>query len=248
MAARLLTLASGRIPLPARLLAWAGAALLAGAWILLDPGHTSQPRLQPQPPRVLMLDARSPWVDRAELTDPASLFLRPPADLGEVPVTAQPEATPFLAFGPDLRAQPGQPLVPRPTPSAPSSESPIGLLLNSEALPLRTLGRAPASSPPTQRKPLVEVISDSGETLFTLEVGQDSQGKILFKSLENNVLKINFCPEFRLGIDAFGQQARPFMTLSSGDAALDQAALAWVSEQDWRRHLPPGSYRLRLGP
>ena len=187
-------------------------------------------------------------IPTAELADPASLFLRSPADLGQVPVTAQPEATPFLAYGPDLRAQPGQPLASRPSPTPPSSESPLDLLLNSESQPFRTLGQAPAVSPPSVRKPLVEVSSDLGETIFSMEVGQDSPGKVLFKILESNALNIKFCPEFRLGIDAFGQQARPFMTRSSGDSAFDQAALAWLAEQDWRRHLPPGSYRLRLGP
>lgn len=248
MAASLLTLASGRIPLPARLLGGSGLALLAAAWILLDPGHTPRPRLQPVSPAALLLDWQSPWVERAELADPASLFLRSPTDLADLPVTAQPEATPFLAFGPDLRAQPGQPLATRTLAPSPSTQTPIDLLLQPESLPFRTLGQKPALAPPLPRRALAEVVSDSGETMFSQEITEGSVEKKIHKAFSDNILSIRNCPEFRLAIDAFGQQAKPFLLLSSGDSALDQASLEWAAGQDWRRHLPPGSYRLRVGP
>jgi hypothetical protein len=76
----------------------------------------------------------------------------------------------------------------------------------------------------------------------------ESEGEKIHKLLSINALKIKNPVEFRFGIDAFGLQAKPLLTLSSGDADFDQLALAWVSRQAWHRDLPSGSYRLQIGP
>jgi len=248
MAARLLTLASGRVLLGPRLLVWTCLILLLGAWAVLDPGHRAAPRLIPAPPETLLLPPRSPWVERAELADPANLFLRAPSRLADVPVTAQPEATPFLAYGPDLRTQPGQPLGALPTTPKASSQTPTALLLKPDSYPLRTLGQVAHATPPTPRRPTCEVISDSGEVVFRLEITDDSPAGSIHKILSISSLTSNKPAEFRMGIDAFGLQAKPFLTVSSGDPSLDQAALGWAVSQPWARRLPPGSYRLRVGP
>lgn len=248
MAARLLTLANGRVPLGPRLLAWTCLLLFLGAWAALDPGHRAAPRLVPAPPEAFLLPPRSPWVERAELADPASLFLRAPSRLADVPVTAQPEATPFLAYGPDLRTQPGQPLSALPTSGKATSQSPSALLLRPDPYPLRTLGQAANASPPTPRRPIGEVFSDSGEVLLQLEIAEYASAIKIHKLLSISALSSKNAAEFRIGIDAFGLQAKPFLTLSSGDSTLDQAALEWAASQPWASRLPPGSYRLRVGP
>lgn len=248
MATRLLTLASGRVPLVPRLLAWSTLSLLLGAWVVLDPGHQASPRLLPASPDTLLLPPRSPWVERAELADPASLFLRSPSPLAEVPVTAQPEATPFLAYGPDLRTQPGQPLSTLPAASPLSAPQPLSILLKPEPYPFRTLGQVSKPSPPPPRPPTSEVFSDSGELMMSVAITGTTQAKEIHKALSKNGINYSYATEFRFGIDAFGLQARPFLTRSSSDAAFDQAALEWVIVQPWASQLPPGSYRLRVGP
>ncbi len=248
MPARLLTLASGRVPLGPRLLAWTALALLLAAWVVLDPGHRATPRLLPAPPETFLLPPRSPWVERAELGDPSGLFLRAPSLVADVPVTAQPEANPFLAYGPDLRTQPGQPLAALPTASKASPPPAPALLLQPEAYPLRTLGQTANSTPPTPRRPTGEVFSDSGEVLLRVEISDGPHLLKIHKLINNNGLSLKSPSEFRMGIDAFGLQSRPFLTQSSGDSGLDQAALEWAVSQPWASRLPPGSYRLRVGP
>jgi len=248
MAARLLTLASGRVPLGPRLLVWASLGLLLGAWVVLDPGHRAAPRLTPAPPATLLLPPRSPWVERAELADPAGLFLRPPTLAAGVPVTAQPEAMPFLAFGPDLRNQPGQALAPLPSAAQSPISQPIQLLLQPEAFPLRTLGQSVQALPPTPRRVTAEIYSDSGELSLRWELEAGSHAKKIHKLLSEKELKSLSPVEFRMGLDDFGLQAPPFLSLSSGDSALDQAVGEWVRGQPWPHRLPPGSYRLRVGP
>jgi hypothetical protein len=248
MAARLLALASGRIPRPALVVAWACLLLFVAAWTLLAPGHRSQPRLLPQDPSSLLLSSASPWLDRAELADPSGLFLRSPTGPSQVAVLAQPEATPFLAYGSDLRTQPSQPLNLNPLSQKTSPVTAVAVLLEPENQPLRTLGQAVPRQLPASRMPIAEVFSDSGELITRLESTSIGQSSEIHKLLSNNILSIKNPIELRLGTDNFGLQSQPYLTISSGNSALDQAALDWASRQAWGRLLPPGSYRIRVGP
>jgi hypothetical protein len=92
------------------------------------------------------------------------------------------------------------------------------------------------------------VISDAGELVLRLEIEEEGLGLKIHKVLSNNILSISKPSEMRLAIDAFGQQSRPFLILASGEPLLDQAALEWAASQAWSRRLPPGSYRLQVGP
>ena len=248
MPGRLLALASGRVPALARTAVLGGLLLLLLAWVVLDPGHQPQPRLAPAPPTVVALRADSPWVDRAELADPASLYLESPRGSDTLPILAQPEATPFLAFGPDLRSQPDQPLGLASPRSKPDALQAPGFLLLPEDQPLLTLGQKPQRALPLTRPPLCEVLSDGGELLRQIPILESDTRKVILKLFSDNILTINGPVEFRLGIDNYGLQSPPFLTRSSGLPNLDQATLQWASAQPWFRTLPPGSYLLRFGP
>jgi len=248
MAARLLALASGRIPRPALVIAWTCLLVFVAAWTLLSPGHRSQPRLLPQAPFSLLLSLSSPWLDRAELADPSGLFLRSPTGPSQVAVLAQPEATPFLAYGSDLRTQPSQPLNLDPFSQATPPTTPVAVLLEPENQPLRTLGQTAPQRLPVSRTPIAEVFSDSGELITRLESTSLGKASDIHKYLSNNILSIKNPIELRLGTDSFGLQSQPYMTISSGNSDFDQAALDWASNQAWGRLLPPGSYRIRVGP
>jgi len=248
MRGRLLTLASGRVPAPARLAAATGLLSLLLAWVAFDPGHQANPRILPAPPHALALPPDSPWVDRAQLADPASLFLQGPPGSSPMPILAQPEATPFLAYGPDLRSQPGQPLSLGNPLSRPSTLDPVAVLLEPESQPLVTLGQKSPGALPSPRDPLCEVLSDQGEIVRSIPIKEASVRSKIHKMLSNNVLSVKNPVELRLGIDNFGLQAPPFLTLSSGHDPLDQTFVLWASNQPWAQGLPPGSYRLRLGP
>lgn len=248
MRGRLLTLASGRVPASARLAAAAGLLALFLAWFVFEPGHQAQPRILPAPPHTLALPSNSPWVDRAQLADPASLYLQGPPGSAPMPILAQPEATPFLAYGPDLRSQPGQPLS-LTSKSAPSpNPDPLSVLLESDSQPLLTLGQKSPGPLPSPRDPLCEVVSDQGEILRAIPIKDMPLREKIHKMLSNNILSVKSPVELRLGIDTYGLQSPPFLTLSSGHDPLDQAFILWASNQPWAQGLPPGSYRLRLGP
>ncbi|NBV38047.1 MAG: hypothetical protein EBS00_00510, partial [Verrucomicrobia bacterium] len=54
--------------------------------------------------------------------------------------------------------------------------------------------------------------------------------------------------ELLIGIDSMGMQAPARIIKSSGDSEVDLAVREWTAEVNWVRLLPPGSYRLVLGP
>lgn len=229
-------------------LPWAVLSSLALLLALLAPGHRPQPRLAPSSPPLLALAPRSPWVDRAELADPALIFLQGPRDSSPLPPLTQPEDTPFLNFGPDLRSQPGQPLSLPPSQVGLGKTSALGLLLEPEPQPFLTLGQRAARTLPSARKPVCEIFSLEGELVLQVEVSQIPKESKIHKLLSANILSIKSPTVLKLGIDSYGQQASPFISRSSGDSELDQAVLEWASRERWIGRLGPGSYRLELGP
>ena len=74
---------------------------------------------------------------------------------------------------------------------------------------------------------------------------------VLFREITEKYAKNSLAAdkiEVHFGIDSMGLCAPGVMVRSSGIVDLDRAVLRWVSGVEWARQLPPGCYRLLVGP
>lgn len=246
--ASLFALASGRLTPLSRIALAAGAALFLATILLVRPVHEAAPRLAASPASVLLLAPGSPLQDRAALLEGSNLFMPLNLDENQGVDVAQPDASPFTAFGPELRHDPAKPL------ALPTSESTIRWTGLDEAFPLRddrpyeTLGQKAARSAPNPRVLRIDVFSDINENIFSKDIRSVDLQAYNNKSLKINALGVFTPIEFRLGIDSMGLQSKPYLLRSSGDAAQDQLLTDWVRRLPWGLWLKPGSYRVVIGP
>lgn len=246
--ASLFALASGRLTPLSRSALAAGVALFLATILLVRPVHEAAPRLSASPASVLVLASGSPLQDRAALLEGSNLFMPLSLDENRGVDVAQPDASPFTAFGPELRHDPAKPL------ALPTSDSTIRWTNLDEAFPLRedrpyqTLGHKIARPAPGARILRIDVFSDINENVFSKDVRAGDPQIINHKAFYTSGLSVSNPAEFRLGIDSMGLQSKPYMLTSSGDVAQDQFLTDWVRGLPWVLWLKPGSYRVVVGP
>lgn len=244
----LITLASGRLPPLSRLALVLGLGLFAGLVLLVQPVHRASPALVASRASVRALEPGSPWVERAELEEGSAVFI--PARRDDIILTdaAQPDAAPFSSFGPEYRHDPAKPL------ALGSSLPPTRWKTLEQAFPFHddrpfaTLGEKPPRQTPKARVLQVQVFSDINENVIERDVSGTNERDLKLKSLSNSVLRVNSPVEIRVGIDAMGLQARPYLIRSSGANDWDQAVCSWARTVPWTTWLKPGSYRVVVGP
>ena len=246
--ASLFALASGRLTPLSRAALVLGLGLFGATILLVRPVHLAAPRLGLERPSVLALGHDSPWVERAQLQEGSALFMPGNGEDIRSGDAAQPDASPFPPFGPELRHDPAKPLA---LPSSDATPRWAGL---DEAFPMRedkpyqTLGEKPSRAAPRARLLSIQVISDNNESVLRKDF---AAGDPLIKShklLNDRDLKITTAVEFRLGLDGMGLESRPYLLRSSGHADWDQAAGEWLGGLPWSAWLKPGSYRVVVGP
>lgn len=244
----LLTLASGRLtPLSQTALVFS-LALFAAMIFLVRPVHEAAPRMTLVSPSALVLGSKSPWVERAMLQESSSLYMPAVQSDGRSGDVAQPDASPFSAFAPEIQHDPAKPL------SIPTEQSSARWLTIDEAFPLAdqepflTLGQKVPPPSLGSRKVQIQVFSDLYENVFKKDFVTADSDAFNTKSLSVNSLSKIRPLEMRLGIDAYGVQAKPYLLRSSGDAAWDRLVLEWSAKLPWVTWLKPGSYRVVVGP
>jgi hypothetical protein len=167
---------------------------------------------------------------------------------GQFGDVAQPDASPFAAFGPQLQHDPAKAL------SIPTEQSSGRWLTLDDAFPLAdqepflTLGQKSRPVGLATRQIQIQVFSDLSENVFKKDISVNDPAPLSAKSLISNDLKLIRPLELRLGIDAYGVQAKPFILRSSGDVAWDRSVLEWAAKLPWVTWLKPGSYRVVVGP
>jgi hypothetical protein len=244
----LLTLASGRLtPLSQTALVFS-LTLFAAMIFLVRPVHEAAPRLKLVCPSAMVLGSQSPWVERALLQESSSLYMPSVQVDGRSGDVAQPDASPFSAFAPELQHDPAKAL------SIPSEQSSARWLTIDEAFPLvdqepfLTLGQKAHALTLRTRQVQIQVFSDLYENVFKKDFVASDPEPLNAKSLTVSNLKGLKPLEMRLGIDTYGVQAKPFLLRSSGDAAWDRSVLEWAAKLPWVTWLKPGSYRVVVGP
>lgn len=251
--ASLVTLASGRLTPLSRAALVLGLGLFLAVILLVRPVHTPAGRLVPTRAAVIALDRASPWVDRAMLQDGAGLFMSPTSEVVRGSDAAQPDASPFPPFGPELRHDPAQPL--SLDALGPANDRRWSTLEEAfpaiEGSPYQTLGQKP-HRPDTRSLPsrVVQIIaySDINEKVFRKDLRSGDDLVRNHKALFGNGISSLSPIELRLGIDGMGLQSKPYLLRSSGDVAWDQSVMDWAQRLPWGVWLRPGSYRVVIGP
>lgn len=244
----LFTLASGRLTPLSRAALAGGLGLFAAIIFLIRPVHLAHSPLVKARASVLALEQASPWADRAVLQDGASLFMSGNSEDVRTDEAAQPDASPFPPFGPELRHDPAMAL------AISTSDSTIRWAGLDEVFPLReerpyqTLGQRPAKPLLSPRCLRIEVFSDNNENVFQKDFPSSDpllKGTKLFNSIN---LKDYTVVEFRLGIDAMGLQSKPYLQRGSSQLGWNQELSHWMQGLPWGIWLKPGSYRVVIGP
>lgn len=248
-------LAGGRLPPLTRTALLCGLAAFVGAWIFFSPGAGGRPAARPLTQGVRLVPPGDARTESVVLLDSSAVYLPSPAKparsvRGEV---GQPEDTPFAAAAPILQFDPAKPLgkdstlqVPRHVPPAPAKAIPL-----IEQEPLTTFGSKGF------REVKLEPRAGFFE-VFTMEGGNKPiiNGKVTHFN-DKNGLKMSFHDkntptggvfEVILSVDSLGQAPLGAILRPSGSRIMDDAVRGWAASIPWGQRLPPGVYRLVVGP
>jgi hypothetical protein len=248
-------LAGGRLPPLTRTALLCGLSTFVGALVFFSPGAGGRPAARPLTQGVQLVPAGDARTESVVLLDSSAVYMPAPArpakaGRGEV---GQPEDAPFAASLPILQFDPAKPLgkdstlqVPRQ--AVPSAAQAIPLI-NQE--PLTTFGSQGFRD--TKLEPRAAFFE-----VFPIKGGYKSliNGKITLFSDKNNKNEATFSKnapfggnfEVILSVDTMGQAPLGAILRRSGSKALDEAVRRWATSIEWGQRLPPGVYRLVVGP
>ena len=197
-------------------------------------------------------DART---ENVILLDPSAVYFPScPSNLGSAQTElGQPEDAPFPKIAPILQFDPSKALgrdstlqVPRQV--APTAARAIPIDQTDPFTTFGSLGLKANLVTPRVGYFNITSLSGSDKPYFFGNITQND-----IKNYGNNQFLSVSAPfssvyELILGVDSMGKASFGAILHSSGDKDLDRAILAWAGRMDWVHRLPPGSYRLRVGP
>lgn len=248
-------LAGGRLPPLTRTALFCGLSVFIAALVFFSPGAGGRPAAHPLTQGVRLVSPGDARTESVVLLDSSAVYLPSPtktskAGRGEV---GQPEDAPFAASPPILQFDPAKPLgkdsmlqVPRQT--TPSAALAIPLVAQE---PLTTFGSSGFRDVKLEpRAAFFEVLPMQGGNKSIIS------GKIEHFGVKNDVKSLTFDKtdplggyfEVILSVDSLGQAPLGAVLRSSGSKALDEAARIWAASVEWGKRLPPGGYRLIIGP
>jgi hypothetical protein len=248
-------LAGGRLPPLTRTALLCGLSVFIAALVFFSPGAGGRPAARPLTQGVRLVSPGDARTESVVLLDSSAVYLPSPAKSskagrGEV---GQPEDAPFAASPPILQFDPAKPLgkdsmlqVPRHT--APTAVQAIPLVAQE---PLTTFGSAGFRDVKLEpRTAFFEVLPIQGGNNSVIS------GKIEhfdIKKDNNSVINDKNAPlsgyfEVILSVDSLGQAPLGAVLRYSGSKAQDEAVQRWAASVEWAKRLPPGVYRLIVGP
>lgn len=248
-------LAGGRLPPLTRTALVCGLSTFVGALVFFSPGAGGRPAARPIAQGVRLVPPGDVRTESVVLLDSSAVYLPAPAKAskagrGEV---GQPEDSPFAAATPILQFDPAKPLgkdsmlqVPRQVIPAPALAIPL-----TAQEPLTTFGsqgfRDVKLEPraaffevfPIQRgyKSII-----SGKITHLIDKNEASGGLLN----KNSSFGENF--EVILSVDSLGQAPLGTVLRHTGSRTMDEAVRRWAATIQWGQRLPPGVYRLVVGP
>jgi len=247
-------LTGGQVPPITRRATITVGVLFLISLIVFKPQVKVHPRAQSLTQSVQLLPAGSALAESETLLDSSIIYLPPARTESRIKTsseTIQVEDAPLPGFGPQFRFNPERPLdlpLESGKPQAPHAHQAIPL---NDTQPFASIGTANLSQNSMEpRGGLYEVYPVSGATKPIL-VGKITQKSLI---LDNNPTKNSknsrFSPKIELliALDSMGMQSPVRLLQSSGDTGVDNAVKEWSLSMDWAHLLPPGFYRLVIGP
>jgi len=248
-------LAGGRLPPLTRTALLCGLSAFVGALVFFSPGAGGRPAAQPITQGVRLVPPGDVRTESVVLLDSSAVYLPAPtkaakAGRGEV---GQPEDAPFAASQPILQFDPAKPLgrdsmLQVPPQAIPSPAQAIPLTAQE---PLTTFGSQGFRD--VKLEPRVAFFE-----VFPIQGGYKSllNGKITHlvdNKLENRDFFTKNAPqggsfEVILSVDSLGQAPLGAILRHTGSKPLDEAVRRWAATIEWGQRLPPGVYRLVVGP
>lgn len=248
-------LAGGRLPPLTRTALTSGFTAFLAALVFFSPGAGGRPPARPLTQGVRLVPPDDARTESVVLLDSSVVFLPTPSKpaKGGRGVVGQPEDAPFASFGPILQFDPAKPLGKDSPLQVPSQVVPAAI----EAIPLSsqdplvTFGsKGYRWAPLGLRAAFFEVIPLQGgdKSIISGKIPHfDSRNKFNYDNLgEINPLAGNF--EIILSVDTLGRAPLGAVIGRTGSPSLDEAIRQWADAVPWGQRLPPGVYRLIVGP
>ncbi len=245
--------AGGRIPPVTRLAILCGFGIFFVGLLVFKPVAGGAPTAPALTSGAQLLPSGSALAETQALLDPSAVYLpattaKPSSSLAEA---VQPEDSPLAGFEPILRFTPGKvPDLTLETAKAVAITPSLAVPLV-EWEPFTTLGRAKLTQDAiTPRGLYFEVFPLSAVEKCLIK---GKVGNIIIKDSQSGAINAKSPPqeshlEMIIGIDSMGLQSPGVVVRSSGNPGVDAAIRAWSAQVDWAKRLPPGSYRLNIGP
>jgi len=248
-------LAGGRLPPLTRTALLCGLSAFVGALVFFSPGAGGRPAAQPITQGVRLVPPGDVRTESVVLLDSSAVYLPAPAKAAKAGrgVVGQPEDAPFAPSTPILQFDPAKPLGKDSMLQVPRQETPAPAL----AIPL------------TAQEPLITFGSQGFRDVklepraaffevYPLQGGYKTiiNGKITHFGDKNNKNSADFSKnapsggsfEVILSVDSLGQAPLGAILRHSGSKAMDEAVRRWAASIAWGQRLPPGVYRLVVGP
>ena len=248
-------LAGGRLPPLTRTALLCGLSAFVGALVFFSPGAGGRPAARPLTQGVRLVPPGDVRTESVVLLDSSAVYLPAPSKAaksgrGEV---GQPEDTPFAKATPILQFDPAKPLGEDSTLQVPRQTIPAA----AQAIPLAAQEPLTTFGSKGFRDLKIEPRAAFFE-VFTMEGGYKSviNGKITHFDDKNKSSDVSFDKNAPLGgnfevilsVDSLGQAPLGAVLRHSGSKALDDAVRRWAGSIPWGQRLPPGVYRLVVGP
>ncbi len=248
-------LAGGRLPPLTRTALLCGLTAFVGALVFFSPGAGGRPAARPLTQGVRLVPPGDVRTESVVLLDSSAVYLPAPSKVaksgrGEV---GQPEDTPFAKATPILQFDPAKPLGEDSTLQVPRQTIPAA----AQAIPLAAQEPLTTFGSKGFRDLKIEPRAAFFE-VFTMEGGYKSviNGKIAHFDDKNKSSDVSFDKNAPLGgnfevilsVDSLGQAPLGAVLRHSGSKALDDAVRRWAGSIPWGQRLPPGVYRLVVGP
>ena len=248
-------LTGGRIPPLTRTALLSGLGLFLLTLLVFKPGAGGNNPAQALTNGVRLVAPGDAQAESVVLLDTSAVYFPSKSALSGVgrSEVGQPEDAPFAKSTPVLQFDPSRPIGKESTLQVPRRETPppARAVPLTEAAPFTTFGtRAVTGEGIPARAAFFEVytISGSKKPIISGNITHFNNKNGLKGDLIKKNAPFSSVFEVILSVDSFGKAPLGSEVRLSGSKVLDEAIRHWASGNDWAGQLPPGAYRLIVGP
>ncbi len=248
-------LTGGRIPPLTRTALLCGLGIFVLTLLVFQPGAGGETPARSLTNGVRLVPPGDARTESVVLLDTSAVYFparHASAGVGRAEV-GQPEDAPFAKSAPVLQFDPAKPLgkdstlqVPLRSVPAPSRAVPLA-----ETEPFTTFGSAGFAGQGVEaRAAFFEVYAIGGakNPIISGKITHFNDEKGIRDDFLQKKHPFNSVFEVVLSVDSFGKAPLGGVVRLSGTKQLDEAIRRWAAGTDWSAQLPPGAYRLIVGP